>query len=186
MAGAQVAGFGETGFQVAGALAWVHCAQTGRYSLLTIHPKRGRKARAAAGVVPGFTGVVVPDALAPYDTYTSATHALCAVRLLRELVAVTETGSDGGLGSKATATQAIEVLLRLKDLTANAHPAGLASDGEAVAWQRIALRSAAESGRVREQAGGEASRPVHPDRPALRRLPAIHRGSGSALRQQHE
>lgn len=147
IAAAPVAGFDETGFRVAGALRWVHCAQTGKYSLLTIHSKRGVEAMDAAGVLPGFTGVAVHDAWAPYDTYTSATHALCSAHLLRELVAVTETGTDDDLGSKAMATQAIDVLLRLKDLAEKAHAAGLAPDRAAVAWQRIALRSAAEIGR---------------------------------------
>ena len=65
IAAAPVAGFDETGFRVEGALRWVHCAQTGKYSLLTIHPKRGREAMDAAGVLPAFTGVAVHDAWAP-------------------------------------------------------------------------------------------------------------------------
>jgi transposase len=148
IAAAPVAGFDETRFRVAGAFAWVHCAQSGKYSLLTIHPKRGIEAMDAAGVLPRFTGVAVHDAWAPYDTYTSALHALCAAHLLRELIAVTETGTDGDLGSKAMAAQAIDVLLRLKDLAETAHAAGLAPNSRAVAWQRIALRSAAEIGRA--------------------------------------
>ena len=31
----------------------------------------------AMGVPPGFTGTAVHDAWAPYDTYTTAGHALC-------------------------------------------------------------------------------------------------------------
>jgi transposase len=58
--------------------------------------------------------------------------------LLRELVAVTETGGEGDLGSKAMATQAIDALLRLKGL------AEAEKNPQALAWQRIALRSAAE------------------------------------------
>jgi transposase-like protein len=126
----------------------VHCAQTRKYSLLTIHPKRGHEAMDAAGVLPAFTGVAVHDAWAPYDTYSGAEHALCAAHLLRELIAVTETGTDGDLGSKAMAAQAIDVLLRLKDLAEHAHAAGLTPDSAAVAWQRIALSSAAEIGRT--------------------------------------
>ena len=148
IAAAPVAGFDETGFRVAGTLRWVHCAQSGKYSLPTIHPKRGVEAMDAAGVLPGFSGVAVHDAWAPYDTYASATRVLCAAHLLRELVAVTETGADGDLGSKAMAAQAIDVLLRLKDLAETAHAAGSAPESRAVAWQRIALRSAAEIGRA--------------------------------------
>lgn len=143
IAKAKVAGFDETGFRVAGALRWVHCAQTGRYSLLTIHAKRGTEAMDQAGVLPGFTGTAVHDAWAPYDAYTSASHSLCAAHLLRELVAVTETGTDGEHGSKAMAAQAIDVLLRLKALTEGADP-----NPAALAFQPIALRSAAQIGKA--------------------------------------
>jgi transposase len=39
-----VAGFGETGFRAGGRLAWVHCARTGKYTLLMVHHRRGRLA----------------------------------------------------------------------------------------------------------------------------------------------
>jgi transposase len=38
-----VAGFDETGFRVAGRLHWVHCARTGRYTLLMVHSRRGAR-----------------------------------------------------------------------------------------------------------------------------------------------
>lgn len=66
----------ETGFRVQAGLQWVHSASTGKYSLLTVHPRRGRVAMDAMGVLPGFTGIAQHDAWAPYDTYTSAGHAL--------------------------------------------------------------------------------------------------------------
>jgi transposase len=148
IAAAPVAGFDETGFRVEGALRWVHCAQTGKYSFLTIHPKRGVEAMDAAGVLPAFTGVAVHDAWAPYDTYTSATHVLCAAHLLRELVAVTETGTGGEHGAKAMAAQAIDVLLRLKNLAESAHAEQREADRAALAFQRIALASAAQIGKA--------------------------------------
>jgi len=52
IAGGGVAGFDETGFRVEGRLAWVHCARTGKYTLLTVHAKRGRQAIEAMGVLP--------------------------------------------------------------------------------------------------------------------------------------
>jgi transposase len=146
IAAADVAGFDETGFRVAGRLAWVHCAQTDRFALITVHPKRGREAMDAAGVLPAFRGIAVHDAWAPYDTYTAAGHALCAAHLLRELVAVTETGTDGKYGSKAMAEQVIDVLLRLKQLAEAAHAEGRSTPWVALGFGRIALRSAAQIG----------------------------------------
>ncbi len=72
-----VAGFDETGFRVEGRLHWVHCARTGKHTLLMVHPRRGRQAMEAMGVLPSFTGIAVHDARAPYDTYVSAGHQLC-------------------------------------------------------------------------------------------------------------
>jgi transposase len=63
VAASEAAGFDETGFRVDGRLAWVHCAHTGKYTLLMVHPKRGRKAIEAMGVLPSFAGVAVHDAL---------------------------------------------------------------------------------------------------------------------------
>jgi transposase len=56
---APVAHFDETGLRVAGKLAWMHSASTPTQVLLTVHPKRGVKGMAAAGVLPDFTGTAV-------------------------------------------------------------------------------------------------------------------------------
>jgi transposase len=73
----EVAGFDETGFRVDGALHWVHCARTGKYTLLMVHARRGKQAIEAMGVLPAFAGVAVHDAWAPYDIYTTPGHQLC-------------------------------------------------------------------------------------------------------------
>ena len=74
----QVAHFDETGFRVAGKLAWVHSASSGRYVLVTVHAKRGTEGMDAAGVLPSFPGIACHDAWKPYDSYASvAGHALC-------------------------------------------------------------------------------------------------------------
>jgi transposase len=156
-----VVGFDETGFRVAGALAWVHCAQTERYSLITVHAKRGVAGMDAAGVLPGFRGIAVHDAWAPYDTYTGAGHALCAAHVLRELVAITETGTDGKYGSKAMAAQVIDALLRLKTLAQDAHAAGRGIEWVALGFQRIALRSAAQIGRETTAGRGNKTTAKH-------------------------
>ena len=90
-----MAGFDETGFHVAGRLHWVHCARTGKYTLLMVHPRRGAEAMKAMGVLPSFAGVAVHDAWAPYDTYTGPRHQLCCAHALRELQAVTDAAPAG-------------------------------------------------------------------------------------------
>jgi len=92
-----VAGFDETGFRVAGRLHWVHCAGTGRHTLLMVHPRRGAQAMEAIGILPSFAGVAVHDAWAPYDAYGTAGHQLCCAYALRELQAVADSSprADG-------------------------------------------------------------------------------------------
>jgi hypothetical protein len=40
----------------------MHCARTGKFTLLMVHPKRGRKAIEAMGVLPFLAGTAVHDA----------------------------------------------------------------------------------------------------------------------------
>ena len=86
--GSKVVNFDETGLRVEGKLHWLHSASTRTLSYLFCHRRRGTVAMQAMGVLPGFTGTAVHDAWAPYDTYTTAAHALCNAHLLRELQAV--------------------------------------------------------------------------------------------------
>src|SRR5208282_3986275 len=119
---AGVAHFDETGFRVAGKLAWVHSASSGRHVLVTVHSKRGTEGMKAAGVLPAFTGIACHDAWAPYDTYSGvAGHALCNAHILRELIAVTQTGTDQDV---IWAQQGIDALIALKDAADAAHAAG--------------------------------------------------------------
>jgi transposase len=119
---AEVAHFDETGFRTAGKLAWVHSASEGKFALFTVHAKRGKDGMKAAGVLPFFTGIAVHDAWAPYDTFENvAGHALCGAHVLRELVAVTETGTDL---DKTWAQQAIDALLALNEAAEAARAAG--------------------------------------------------------------
>jgi transposase len=112
----------ETGFRVAGKLAWVHSASSGKFALITVHGKRGRAAMDAARVLPAFRGVLVHDAWAPYDTYDHADHALCNAHALRELQAVTDAAPPGEWCWAAQAADALRDLKRLAD-------ASLAEDG---------------------------------------------------------
>ena len=142
---AEVAHFDETGFRTAGKLAWVHSASSGKYVLVTVHAKRGKDGMKAAGVLPSFAGIACHDAWKPYDCFTGvAGHALCGAHLLRELAAVTETGT--GL-DKAWAEQAIDALLALKDAADAARAAGQAAiDPQALGKHRKYYSDAAATG----------------------------------------
>jgi len=142
---AEVVHFDETGFRTAGKLAWVHSASAGKFALFTVHAKRGKDGMTAAGVLPRFAGIAVHDAWAPYDTFGNvAGHALCGAHVLRELVAVTETGTDL---DKTWAQQAIDALLALNEAAEGARAAGQdATDAETLAEHEDWYRQAAAAG----------------------------------------
>jgi hypothetical protein len=125
IADAAVAGFDETGLRVAGTLHWVHCARTGKHTLITCHPKRGKQGIDAAGVLGRFRGVAVHDAWASYDTYLDAEHQLCCAHALRELQAVADTDPEA---EWCWATQAANALVAMQRLVGEA----IAADAEAI------------------------------------------------------
>jgi transposase len=144
IAASDVAGFDETGFRVQGRLHWVHCARTGKYTLLMVHPKRGTEAMTAMGVLPSFAGVAVHDAWAPYDTYTGPEHQLCCAHALREMQAVTDAAPAG---QWCWAAQAAEALTVMQDLVREAISQRRdAVDPAALAAQIRLYRSAALAG----------------------------------------
>jgi transposase len=122
IAHAEVAGFDETGLRVAGKLHWVHCARTGKYTLITCHPKRGTVGIDAAGVLGRFRGVAVHDAWAPYDTYTAPEHQLCCAHALRELAAVADAAPADA--DWCWATQAADALVAMQKLVTEAITTG--------------------------------------------------------------
>jgi transposase len=147
IAASGVAGFDETGLRVAGRLAWVHCARTGKYTLLTVHAKRGRQAMEAMGILPRFSGVAVHDAWAPYDTYATPEHQLCCAHARRELQAVADAAPQG---QWCWATQAAEALTAMQDLVREATREGRdAVDPAALAAQVRLFRSAVLAGASR-------------------------------------
>jgi transposase len=141
----EVTHFDESGFRVAGKLAWVHSASSGRYVLVTVHTKRGKAGMDAAGVLPSFAGIACHDAWAPYDSYAGvAGHALCNAHVLRELTAVTETGTDLDV---TWARQAIDALLALKEAARAARDAGQdAIDAKLLAGHEKYFTGAASTG----------------------------------------
>ena len=150
IAASPVAGFDETGFRVEGRLHWVHCARTGKYTLLTVHARRGTEAMKAMGVLPSFAGVAVHDAWAPYDTYTTPEHQLCCAHALRELQAVTDCAPAGGW---CWAAQAAEAITGMQQLVSEAISRGhAAADPAALAERTRSYRSAALIGASRTAA----------------------------------
>ncbi|MEC3974525.1 IS66 family transposase [Amycolatopsis sp. H20-H5] len=129
----------------------VNVDETGKYSLITVHRRRGTKGMDHAGVLSGFTGVAVHDAWAPYDTYSRVTHALCNSHVLRELQAVTDLAPADG--AWCWATQVTDALLALKKLVAAAIEADLTQiDAVLAAKQTNLLRSAVLIGVGQNQA----------------------------------
>lgn len=82
--------FDETGARVNGKLAWVHSASTERATCYAIHPKRGKEAMNAIGILPERQGWSIHDAWLPYLNYPQAKHGLCNAHLVRELVFLIE------------------------------------------------------------------------------------------------
>jgi len=113
--------------------------------LVTVHPKRGTEGMDAAGVLPSFAGIAVHDAWAPYDTYRGvAAHSLCNAHILRELTAVTGTGSKL---DAIWAKQAIDALIELKHAADAARQSGRgAIDAELLAEHKKYLTGAAGAG----------------------------------------
>ena len=142
--------FDETGLRVEGRLHWLHSAGTMALTLLHVHRRRGREAINAFAVLPGYAGIAVHDAWAPYDTYPTARHVLCGAHLLRELTAVldhhqlraTITGED----SWCWARQALDALLAIKTLTDTANTNGSTPDPTVLSRHRTRLRHAARIG----------------------------------------
>jgi hypothetical protein len=94
-----------------------------------------------------FAGIACHDAWKPYDGYDGvAGHALCGAHLLRELTAVTETGTDDDV---IWAQQAIDALLELSKAAGAAREAGRgAIDAEVLGNQSRWFREAADAGIV--------------------------------------
>src|SRR4051794_4172527 len=151
IAQAEVAGFDETGLRVAGRLAWVHCARTGKYTLITCHPKRGRDGINDARILARFRGVAVHDAWAPYDTYLDVAHQLCCAHAQRELAAVADLA--GPNIDWCWATQVGDALVAMQKLVAEALAAGAdAVNRTALANQVQLYYSAAQIGRTQTAA----------------------------------
>ena len=79
----------ETGFRIAGRGHWLHVISDAHWTLLGVHPSRGKEAIEAIGFLPMYTGIVVHDCFSTYFNvdYRFA-HALCNAHLLRECLGI--------------------------------------------------------------------------------------------------
>jgi transposase len=77
----------ETSVRIGVGLGWVHTVSSRSYTHLAVHDKRGIDGIVAIGVLTGYTGTIVHDGLATYDSpeLASATHAQCNQHLIRSL-----------------------------------------------------------------------------------------------------
>lgn len=74
----------ETGINIGGKKAWLHCLSNQKVTLFHADHKRGKEAMDRMGVLPLFEGILCHDHWKPYFKY-SCLHALCNAHHLREL-----------------------------------------------------------------------------------------------------
>ena len=69
---------------------WLHVYCGGALTVKRLHPKRGREAIEAIGILPRYGGVTVHDCWASSLSYAHCGHALCGAHLLRELTFIVD------------------------------------------------------------------------------------------------
>jgi transposase len=93
----------ETSDRVGTTNCWMHVVSNRLYTLVHASATRGEAAIDEAGVLRGYTGVLVHDRLAMYFKLKRAKHGLCGAHLLRDLadVAVVATQTTWAAGLAA-------------------------------------------------------------------------------------
>lgn len=174
----KVLGVDETSVSVGGVRYWLHVARTDTCTAYFLHPSRGREAVNTFGILPGYTGTIVHDALAVYDgpSYDSARHALCGAHLLRDLTAAAEDHPD-----QIWPGQAQDALLALNKLATIARDTGTPLDQAAVDRQIHWLDQAVKVGlHAHPRAAGRKQTP------ARNLLERVHNRRAEYLRYIHD
>jgi transposase len=178
---APVAQMDETGVRIAGKTRWLHYVGTATRALYTWHPKRGREAIEAVGVLPEFAGTRVHDAWAPYLSYGGA-YALCNAHLLRELTFVAEQPQQ------RWASELIGALLAMKAAVEQAQAAGATAlpeaERQAFAARYAALVSAGLAQNPAPATTGKRGRPKQS--PAKNLLDRLDTHQGAVLAFLHD
>ncbi len=107
----------ESSVRVAGQRWWTHVSATQGLTHYAVHPKRGKAALDAIGILPHFRGRSLHDGFRSYWLY-ACVHALCNVHHLRELLFVYEEQQQ------AWAHEMQELLLSMKDACDQARAQG--------------------------------------------------------------
>src|SRR6266704_545803 len=110
----------ETGLYVAGQRHWMHVSATEHLTHYAVHPKRGKEALEAIGILADFQGVSVHDGWRSYWQFLCQ-HALCNVHHLRDLTFLHEEQHQDWAGQMKT------LLLDIKTAVDQARALGLTS-----------------------------------------------------------
>jgi transposase len=124
---APVIHFDESGLRVDGQLQWLHSASTEWLTFFALHPKRGREAMQAMGILPDFTGWALHDHWASYLAFEQCDHAFCNAHHLRELQFITDQYAQ------PWATEMAALLCDIK-----AEVAAVADDAQSLTTDRLA------------------------------------------------
>jgi len=110
----------ETGLYVAGQRHWMHVSATEQLTHYAVHPKRGKEALEAIGILADFAGVSVHDGWRSYWQFLCQ-HALCNVHHLRDLTFLYEEQLQAWAGKMK------ELLLDIKAAVEQARAEGRSS-----------------------------------------------------------
>jgi len=105
----------ETGARVGGRTQWVHVASNSKYTLLSVHRKRGKEGSESGGILGNYTGTLVHDFWKPYFGFDKCSHAVCCAHLLRELNALIEKGQKWAIDMKSLLLDMKNVVDTCKD-----------------------------------------------------------------------